>query len=49
MFKPADPTRRTPVWLQNGTRENIVWQLKVTGLVLLYFWAKDKLDERRGR
>ena len=42
MFKHADPTRRTPVYLQAYTKENIVWQLKLTAVFILgtYVWGR---------
>lgn len=45
MFKPADPTRRMPSWLQNHTKENFIWQLAMTAVVLGGFAVKDKYDE----
>jgi len=51
MFKAADPTRRLPVYLQNGTKENIIWQFKLLGVYLLgaYTWDKYSIwrDNRR--
>ena len=40
MFKPADPTRRIPVYLQAYTKENVIWQLKLTAVFLagMYVW-----------
>lgn len=42
MFRAADPTRRTPTYLQAYTRENAIWQLKLTGIILLglYLWGE---------
>ena len=52
-FKEADPTRRTPVYLQNHTKENFVWQLKLTGVLLIGMWgydyAKTKWEDRQRR
>lgn len=52
-FKEADPTRRTPVYLQNHTKENFVWQLKLTGVMLVGLWvyeyADTKLEDRQRR
>lgn len=45
MFKTADPTRRTPTWLQAGTKENIIWQLKMTVLVVAAIEAKSRYDD----
>jgi hypothetical protein len=44
-FKTADPSRRIPVWLQNGTKENLVWQLKLTALYVAGTYAKGKYDD----
>ena len=48
-FKNADPTRRMPVWLQNGTKENVVWQLKLTGLMIAGFWIYDLYEQHKYR
>jgi hypothetical protein len=37
---------RTPVWLHNGTKENLAFQLILTALIILGFYAKDWWDER---
>lgn len=44
MFRTADPTRRIPTYLQTNTKENIIWQLKLTALILLGFTVWDKLE-----
>lgn len=49
MFKTADPTRKTPVWLQAYTKENAIWQTKMLVLVLAAMYAKDVYDERKLR
>ncbi len=46
-FKSADPSRRTPTWLQNGTKENIIWQLKMTVLVVSVMEAYEWYQERK--
>lgn len=47
MFKPADPTRRIPTWLQNGTKENVIWQFKMMALVVAGAFVKDWYDQRQ--
>ncbi len=47
MFKSADPSRRTPTWLQSRTKENIIWQLKMTVLVVSAMEAYDWYEERK--
>ena len=46
-FRTADPARRLPVYLQNGTKENLIWQLKLTALWFLgtYIWSKYQENE----
>lgn len=48
-FKTADPSRRIPVWLQNGTKENLVWQLKLTALYVAGTYAYGKYDDWKWR
>lgn len=47
MFKSADPTRRVPVYLQAYTKENVVWQLKLTAVFLAGMYALEYVRERR--
>lgn len=52
MFHPFKRLERswnahTPKFLHNGTKENIIFQLTLTVLMLLGFYAKDKVEERR--
>lgn len=51
MFRPADPSRRIPVYLQAYTKENFIWQLKLTGLLFAgtYAWAciEAKREEKK--
>jgi hypothetical protein len=51
MFKRLENwwNARTPVWLHNGTKENFAFQIGMTLLIVLGFYAKDKLEERRTR
>lgn len=46
-FKPADPTRRTPTWLQRNTKENMIWQLAMLPVVLTAMWLWNKWADRR--
>lgn len=59
-MRRADPSRRTPTYLQAYTQENLVWQLKLTPVVILgvmaYGWWQDnefeikrKLKNRKSR
>lgn len=45
-FKEADTTRRTPVYLQNHIKENFVWQLKLTGVMLVGLWVYEYADTK---
>lgn len=45
-FRPADPARRIPVYLQNKTKENFIWQLKLTGVMFIALWFWSKYEER---
>ncbi len=47
IFRTADPTRRTPTWLQARTKENFVWQLKVSAIGMLLLLAYDWWTTRR--
>lgn len=49
MFKNLEKAwnARTPVYLHNGTKQNIIFQLTLVVLMLFGFYAKDKWDERR--
>lgn len=40
---------RTPVWLHNGTKENIIFQLGAAALILAGYSAKDWWDIRQER
>lgn len=43
-FKTADPTRRIPTYLQAHTKENMVWQLKLTALFFVYIGLAEVWD-----
>ncbi len=45
-MKHADPSRRTPTYLQARTQENLVWQLKLTVLFISAMCLKDWWDDR---
>jgi len=49
MFKKIETAwnSRTPVWLHNGTKENIAAQLGATVILLGGMYAHDKWQERR--
>lgn len=47
MFKPADPTKRRPSWLQSRTKENFIWQIAGALLILVGFAAKDWYEDRQ--
>lgn len=51
MFKRLEESwnARTPVYLHNGTKENIIFQLALAVLLIFGIVTKDKLDERRDR
>lgn len=47
MFKTADPSRRAPSWLQNGTKENIIWQLTMVLFFIAGSSVKDWYEYRQ--
>lgn len=47
MFRTADTTRRTPVYLQAHTKENLIWQLKMTVLMFVGIGLKDWYDKKK--
>lgn len=49
IFKPADPTRRIPTYLQAYTKENYIWQLKMAVLVIVAMEVKERIEERKWR
>jgi hypothetical protein len=49
LFKDADPTRRTPVYLQSHTKENMIWQFKLLGVFLVVMTAWDRYNEYKDR
>lgn len=46
-LKTADPTRRTPVYLQAYTKENFFWQLKLTAVLMAGLMVYDWYEERK--
>ena len=48
-FKHADPSRRTPAYLQDRTVENMVWQLKLLGLLFVWIGVRGAYDEYQWR
>ena len=52
-WKTADPSRRIPVYLQAHTKENFIWQLKMTVVVtaglMAYTYIEDEIEERKRR
>lgn len=48
-MRRADPSRRTPTYLQAYTQENLVWQLKLLPVVLAglaaHSWWEDHGDD----
>jgi hypothetical protein len=47
MFRHADPTRRLPVYLQPYTAENLVWQLKLTAVLMAGILVYEVVQDRR--
>lgn len=49
MFKKIETAwnSRTPVWLHNGTKENLVFQLGTTVVLLGGIYAHDKIQDHR--
>lgn len=43
IFKPADPSRRMPVWLQAYTKENFIWQIKLAVVYLVGIYAHERV------
>lgn len=48
-FKTADPSRRVPTYLQAHTKENLVWQLKLTALLFAWIGIRGAYDEYQWR
>lgn len=49
MFRKADPSKRMPVWLQNGTKENLIWQLKLAVVFTVGMYAYDYIQDEIAR
>lgn len=47
MFRPADPTRRLPVYLQAYTKENAIWQFKLIAAYFLAYTVYEYMNEKR--
>lgn len=52
MFKPLKTLEtkwnaHTPVYLHNGTKENVIFQLTLAALMILGFYAKDRWELRQ--
>lgn len=46
-WKPVNPDSRLPGYLQNHTKENMIWQLKLTGLMIAGIWIWEYVSEKR--
>ena len=47
MFKPANHSSRIPAVLQSHTKENIIFQLTLVGVMIAGMWVKDAVETRR--
>lgn len=47
MFKPANPNSRIPAVLQAHTKENIIFQLALSAVLLGGMIAKDLYEQRQ--
>lgn len=47
MFKPVNPNSRIPAFLQNGTKNNIIFQLTLSVVLLGGMILKDLHEERQ--
>lgn len=49
MFKRIDTAwkSRTPTYLHNGTKENLIWQLKLTAVLVAGMWAYGWYEDRQ--
>ena len=41
IFRPANPSKRLPAWLQNGTKENVLAQL---GALVVWIVMKESYE-----
>lgn len=48
-MKTADPSRKTPVYLQAYTKENFIWQLKVAAVMYFAFHVYEVVEAKRAR
>ena len=51
MFKKLEKSwnSRTPVWLHNGTKENLIFQFGATGVMVVAMYAYSKYEEYKER
>ena len=49
IFKPADASRRVPTYLQAHTKENFIWQLKMSVLLIAGLEIKNRIEDRKWR
>jgi hypothetical protein len=47
MFKPVNPDSRFPAFLQNGTKNNIIFQLTLTVVLIGGMTLKDWYEQRQ--
>lgn len=47
MFRSADPSRKTPAWLQPHTKENILWQFATTVLMVVTMEVWERHNEKK--
>lgn len=47
MFKPADPTKRRPAWLQSHTKENLIWQIAMIPVIIILSELWDRYQDRK--
>jgi hypothetical protein len=46
-WKPVNPDSRLPGYLQNHTKENAIWQLKLTAVFIAGMWIYDYVQTKR--
>lgn len=46
-WKPVNPDSRLPGYLQNHTKENMIWQFKLLGVLFIGIWIYSYIEERR--
>lgn len=45
-FRPVNTNSRFPAWLQNGTKANTIWQLKMALGLTAFMIARDEIKFR---